>query len=188
MLCYGVNSMKEEYENFIKNINWAEKILDISELRENLTQFYKWRKTIIEEGNVPILQKLRQIRVIPRIRDLVDQTIEIASPLLLVFSVSCLEHFLSTVVTADNLSKMIDACKPKVGEELTRKVHEIRIKRNIIIHSPGHQIRSRHLKDFARCRILGYQIGQQIELTPEDVKEDLKTLREFVEKIAFSQT
>ena len=69
-------SMKEKYEDFIKKINHAEKILDIIELRELLTPFRKLRK------KSPLLQELR---LIPKVCILVDQTIDIALPLLLVY-------------------------------------------------------------------------------------------------------
>ena len=169
-------SMKEKYEDFIKKINHAEKILDIIELRELLTPFRRLRK------KSPLLQELR---LIPKVRILVDQTIDIALPLLLVYSVSCLEHFLSTF-TRKKLSKMISNHESKVGKRLTRKIHEIRIKRNIVIHNYEQCIDQKALKDLNRHQIRGYKLGQILKLTPRDIKVDLNDLRKFAEKIAFS--
>ena len=170
-------SGKGKYEDFMSKINHAEKILDIIELRELSTPLSKLRKKFL---------LLQELRLIPRMRSLVEQTIDIALPLLLVFSVSCLEHFLSTCVRKKKLYKMIDDCEFKVGKRLTRKIHQIRIKRNIIIHSPEQRTEKRNLNDFILHQITGYKLNQILKLTPEDVKSDLNTLRKFAEQIALS--
>ena len=172
--------VKEKYEDFAKKIDHAEKILDIIELRESLTLLHKFRK------NLPILQGLwvQKFRPIREMRSLVDQTINIALPLLLVYSVSCLEYFLSTS-KQKNLREMISNCESKAGENLTRKIHEVRIKRNIVIHSHEQRLSQRALKDLNHHHITGYKLGQILELTPESVKVDLNSLRKFAEKIAF---
>jgi len=170
-------SMKEKYENFIKKIDHAEKILEIIELRELLTPFHRLRKDSI----------LHELRPIPRMRSLVDQTIEVALPLLLVYSVSCLEHFLST--SAPNkpyLSTMIRKHASKVDRELTQKAHEIRIKRNIVIHSYEQRVDQQALKELNENQITGYKLDEILRLTPEIIKADLNSLREFAEKVAFS--
>jgi len=59
--------------------------------------------------------------------------------LLVVFSVSCLEHFLKEMGKSGTLSKMIDDCRQRAGMTLTLEVHEIRIKRNIFVHNPNHK-------------------------------------------------
>jgi len=178
--------MKEKHEDFIKKIDFAEKILDVVKIRELLTPFYKFRKAIRpQEGILSLLQELRPV---PRIRGLVDQTIIIALPLLLVYSISCLEHFLSTIKTPKKLWEMIEDWRYKVGEELTRKVHEIRIKRNIIIHSPNQRVDEKSLNNFIHHQITGYKINQVLELTPEGVKYDLDILKKFSKKIVFEES
>lgn len=173
--------MKEEYEDFMKKIDHAERILDIIKIRELLTPFRRLRE------NSPLLQEfgLQELRAIPKVRGLVDQTIEIALPLLLEYSVSCLEHFLSASTQKKHLNKMISEHESKVGRELTRKIHEIRIKRNIAIHSYEQRIDQQALNDLNRHQITGYKLGQILRLAPEDIKVDLNSLREFAQKTGF---
>ena len=161
--------------NFLDNINEAEKILDIIRIRER-----------VETG---LLGTWRGIRG-PRFRDLiiesVNNTIEIALPLLLVFSVSCLEHFLSQIGPNKRLSQMISNWKQKAGVSLTRDVHEARIKRNVIIHSAEHIIDEIAENDARKHGIEGYLQGNKLKLNVIQVKEDLKKLRKFVMTIAQS--
>jgi len=173
--------MKEEYEDFIKKIDHAERILDIIRIRELLTPFHRLKE------NLPLLQELglQELRVIPKVRSLVDQTIDIALPLLLVYSVSCLDFFLSTSTQKKlNLKKMIDEHESKVGRELTQKIHEIRIKRNIVIHSHEQSVDQIALKELNEKQIMGYKLNQTLRLTPEDIKDDLNSLRKIAEKVA----
>lgn len=170
----------------MKNVDQAEDILNVVKIREEIQPLKNLK--FLPEAIRPVRDLLVRTRptssLIAQITKLVDETIEIAIPLLVVFSVSCLEHFLKEIGKKGPLSKMINDCRQKAGIDLTRDIHEIRIKRNIFVHNPNHRIEKRNLDDFLAHQIKGYSLGLTLKLDANKVKRDLSILREFVHTIS----
>lgn len=171
---------------FLKNVDRAEKILNVIRIREEIQplknlKFRPIRITLVRDF---LVRTRPSSSLIAQITKLVDETIEIAIPLLIVFSVSCLERFLREIGMKGALSKMIDDCRQKAGISLTRQVHEIRIKRNIFVHNINHKIEKRNFDDFSAHQIKGYSLGLTLKLDVNLVKKDLSILREFVQAIS----
>lgn len=162
---------------FFENIHIAENILNVVKIREVL-QPLKRR---------PIFTRIAEINpqgMIGTTLKLVDETVEIAVPLLLVFSVSCLEHYLAQVgPRIRDLALKIQHWEPKAGMRPTRDIHEIRIKRNIIMHSPERKIDRKAEEDAKKRGITGYRQGMPLKLDVEHVRKDLGKLRSFVDAI-----
>lgn len=169
---------------FFENIDRAKNILNVVKIREELQPL---RKRLVFPKQRPIVTMIAEINPEGRIATtlrLVDETVEIALPLLFVFSVSCLEHYLAQLrPSLSNLAQMIQHWEPKVGTKLTRDIHEIRIKRNIIVHSPERKIDQKAEDDAKRHRITGYRQGMPLKLNVEQVRKNLGKLRSFVEAI-----
>jgi hypothetical protein len=173
---------------FLKNISQAEKILNVIKIKEEIQPLRNLK--LHREAIRPVRDLLARTRPasspIAQIARLVDETVEIALPLLIVFSVSCLEHFLKEIRKNDNdnLSEMIEDFRQEAEIDLVRDVHEIRIKRNIIIHSPQHRVGNRNLREFLKYQIEGYSLGMKLRLGVNQVKEDLNKLKEFANAIS----
>jgi hypothetical protein len=172
----------------LKNISQAEKILSVIKIKEEIQPLRNLK--LHPEAIRPVRDLLARTRPasspIAQIARLVDETVEIALPLLIVFSVSCLEHFLKEIRKNGNgnLSEMIEDFRQEAEIDLVRDVHEIRIKRNIIIHSPQHRVGNRNLRDFLKYQIEGYSLGMKLKLSLNQVKEDLNKLKEFANAIS----
>ena len=161
---------------FFKNIDRAENILNIIKIRE-VIQPLKRR---------PILARIAEVNpegIIAAATELVDESVEIALPLLLVFSVSCLEHYLKQVGPEDKLKPMIRHWDGTVETRLTQDAHDIRIKRNIIVHSFERKVNKQAEWDAKDCGITCYTQGMTLQLDIEKVREDLDKLRLFAKAI-----
>lgn len=119
--------MRSPYEIFNENIDRAERILLTFEVKKRLDEFPRLLRQI------PPAYELRNF-----LSERVDQIIDVAKPLLLVFANTCLEHYLESVGEKKKLVYMIDDWKVEAGEKLVMEVHEIRKKRNIIVHNAQH--------------------------------------------------
>lgn len=173
-----------EKSAFFENIDKAMNILNVIKIREELQPL---KKRLIFPRQRPIVTRIADInpegRILTTLR-LVDETVEIALPLLLVFSVSCLEHYLKQVSSSDqNLCKLIQLWEWKVGTELIQNIHEIRIKRNIIMHSPERKIDPKAEKEAKEHGITGYTQGTLLKLNVDQVKKDIDNMKLFVKAI-----
>ena len=161
--------MRKVYEIFKKNLELAERILFITEIKGRLDEFPR-----VFSGPLGQIRDFLSGRA--------DEVFDVAKPLLLVFTTSCLEHYLKSVREKKNLAQMIDDWKDVAGDRLARDMHEMRIKRNIIIHNAQliDEKKERALKKYG---IKGYSRGERLELSIGEVREFLSEAKKFVEII-----
>ena len=101
-------------------------------------------------------------------------------PLVLVFVASCLEHYLKEKIPIEEreklekegnlkFKKLIDHFRSSIGEKLAKDAHEMRIKRNTILHKAG-VIDGQALKEFKEIGLTGYSIGAKLALSEDEVR------------------
>ena len=115
----------------------------------------------------PILPKVLASSRVEKIKDA-------SLPLVLFFVASCLEHYLREKVPNEEreklgFEKLIERFSSRIGEKLTLSAHEIRIKRNIILHNAG-VIDHQASKEFNEKGLTGYSIGTKLVLSEDEVK------------------
>ena len=162
--------MSIAYDTFKSNLEYAERILLIAEVKKRLDE-------------VPRLfpgTPLEQIRDF--LSERANEIFDIAKPLLLVFVTACLEYYLTSVGERKTLARMIDRWRKVAGDKLTKDVHEMRIKRNIIIHN-AQIVGENAIKEFRKYSIEGYSECARLKLDIGEVREFLSEARKFVEAI-----
>ena len=124
--------------------------------------------------------------IVPRIKQMVseriDRVIEAAKPLLIVYVTACLEHYLSNVGEKQRLADMIERWRKVAGDRLATDMHEMRIIRNVIIHN-AQVVDDEAFEDFRRHGIIGYKLGERLELSVDKVREFMSEAKEFAESI-----
>ena len=127
-------------------------------------------------------------------KEYMNKMYNVALPLILVYCVSSLENFLRLVWEAKigpipkNLRRIFSdpkefskVLKNRLGVEigsLAIRANAVAEKRHIIIHNKG-IVDKKALCAFKEASINGLQEGQRLQLTVEDVGEDIKILEEF---------
>jgi hypothetical protein len=148
------------------NLEVARRVLLVFELKRRLDEI------------PPVLPRVSKIREFASSR---VEEIKVASlPLVLVFVASCLEHYLREKVPIEEREKLekekklgfkdlIERFSSRMGEKLDLSAHEMRIKRNIILHKAG-VIDNKALKDFEEKGLTGYSVGAKLALSEDEVR------------------
>lgn len=171
--------MSKEYETFKKNLAQAEGILFLFEVKSKLDVLPR----ILKKPILPFLEK-----PIPGIiRDFLsekgERVIDAVKPLMMVFLASCLEEYLKGVGKEDKLVRMIKNWEEKVGKELTRRMHEVRIKRNVVVHNAG-RLGGNNIRDFNTHGIdTLYREGEELELDVNELRGMIANIKMYAEKI-----
>jgi hypothetical protein len=141
------------------NLEVARRVLLVFELKRRLDEI------------PPVLQRVSKIREFASAR--VEEIKDASLPLVLVFVASCLEHYLREAAPADERKakfwKLIDHFSSRIGDKLALSAHEMRIKRNIILHNAG-VIDNKALKDFEKKGLMGYSVGAKLTLSEDEVR------------------
>lgn len=155
-------------ESFLENLDQAEKILDVVKIRQQIQPLkrLKLRPEAITPIRDFIVKRRSPSSVVTQTTKLVDDTVKTAIPLLLVYSVACLENFLKTIGKNGKLYHMIEAYKKETDPNLIQKVHEIRKRRNVFVHN------------------LRYEIKAEMKEAITKAKNDLDILRKFAYTIS----
>ncbi|MCD6089852.1 hypothetical protein J7K07_09090 [Candidatus Bathyarchaeota archaeon] len=104
--------------------------------------------------------------------------------IVLTFITFCLEHYLRKA-TGDNegrLEDLIDMCKDKIGEKLWRDAHEMRVKRDVIIHNAG-IIDAEAKKELRVMRSTTLDEGEKLSLTLKDVERYINTVNQIIKLV-----
>jgi len=98
-----------------------------------------------------------------------------------VFLFSVLEAYVKDWVNETSTKRAIDrwAEEHDIDEETKKKIHELRILRNAILHVGG--IDRNALNEFREYGIEGYRLGDRIELNSEKVSEFIKHVKIFLQ-------
>lgn len=148
------------------NLEVARRVLLIFELKKRLDEI------------PPILPRLSKIREFASSR--VDEIKDASLPLVLVFVASCLEHYLRKKFPMEErerlekegnlkFKKLINHFRSSIGEKQAKDAHEMRIKRNTILHKAG-VIDGQALKEFKEIGLTGYSIGDKLTLSEDEVR------------------
>jgi hypothetical protein len=152
-------------------------VRDNLEVARRVLRFFELKKLIDEIPSMgrPLLSKIRG-SLSARVEE-----IRVASlPLVLVFVASCLEHYLREKIPIKEreklekekklgFEKLIERFSSRMGENLALSVHEMRIKRNVILHKAG-VIDNKALKDFEEKGLMGYSVGAKLVLSEDEVR------------------
>jgi hypothetical protein len=148
------------------NLEVARRVLLVFELKRRLDEI------------PPVLPRVSKIREFASSR---VEEIKVASlPLVLVFVASCLEHYLREKVPIEEREKLekekklgfkdlIERFSSRMGEKLALSAHEMRIKRNTILHKVR-VIDGQALKEFKEIGLTGYSIGDKLALSEDEVR------------------
>jgi hypothetical protein len=158
------------------NLDVARRVLLVFELKKRLDE--------LPPGPLYRIRGLLSSRV--------DEVKFASLPLVLVFVASCLEYYLKEILkkaTPINerekvefeFNKLIERFRSKIGDKLARDAHELRIKRNIILHDAG-IIDDQALKEFEKIGLTGYSVGAKLVLSEDEVRRHIDTCEKITQE------
>jgi len=161
------------------NLDIARRVLFIFELKKRLDELPR------------ILPRLSVIR--DHLSQRADEIKNASLPLVLVFTASCLEHYLREKTPTEekeklrknnklNFYNLIEHFRPKMGDKLTNDAHEIRIKRNVILHKAG-IIDKQASEELKEIGLTGYSVGAKLTLTQDEVRRHIDTCEKICDLI-----
>ena len=158
VLCAGDKNMSSSQRDVTKqNLDIARNLLLIFELKEKLDEIPR-----IFGGP---LSEIRDF-----LSDRADKIKVATLPLTLVFIASCLENYLRSIKPGVKYFKdLIKHYRRKLGDKLTKDAHEIRIKRNVILHHAG-VVDKNAEKEFEEIGLTMYSEGSKLALNKDQIR------------------
>lgn len=195
-------------ENLIKNLEKAKDIAGLAEIRRKVrqiqipTDFKEVANELADRivRGVPLISRIPGAKesvkgtvagVIPsatalnevgKIRRKLDEIVDAILQLTITFIFSSLEDYMKSLIGDEKAYKLINTWAEDKGksEEITKKIHELRILRNVIMHSDG-EVDLKARDEFKRYRIDGYNLGNQIQINIEKIEEFIEDVENFIE-------
>lgn len=148
------------------NLDVARRILFVFEMKKRLDELPR----IFPRSLSPIRDFLSQR---------MDEVKDASLPLVLVFVASCLEHYLREKIPIEKkeklgFKKLIERFRSSIGDKLAKDAHEMRIKRNIILHKAG-VIDEKASKEFMKIGLTAYSVGDRLMLSEDEIRRYIDT-------------
>ena len=183
----GLEEIWEEFKQEMGLVMDFLELVGLKELREEIRLFRPLAMIRDEVG--PVRRAVKEFT---------DKLYNVSLPLLLVFSVSCLEKFLRRLWLLkfgsidkkmwrifNELKDFAKEVRRRYGVEVgesTFKARAVVAKRNIILHNNG-IVDQKALEAFIEAGKQDSQLGQRLKLSVEEVRRDINTILEFAERV-----